>query len=325
MTPAPRSVVLVALDGVQLLDIAGPLDVFDAANRVCAAQGRPAAYVLQVVGPEARLVSGAGLGLAVTDFLRFRSAVDTILVAGALDFAKRRFESGHLRWIGKRTDTARRVGSICTGAFVLARLGLLDKKRATTHWLMVEELARQVPSAIVERDMLYVRDGNVYTSAGVTAGLDLALALIEDDLGHEIATMVARALVVFMHRPGGQSQFSVALQHQATGDDRIRRIQAIIVERPGDDHSVENLAGRAAMSRRTFSRVFRQEVGIPPGEFVRRARIEAAQRHLERSHETLDQIAGRCGFGTTESMRRAFVSVLGVAPGAYRSRFGPVR
>ena len=324
MTPVPRSVVLVAFDGVQLLDIAGPLDVFDAANRVCAVRGRPAAYAPQVVGPEARLVSGGGLGLEVTDFRQCRTAVDTLLVTGALDFPQRRFETPHLRWIERRARHARRLGSICTGAFVLARLGLLEQRRATTHWLMVEELARQVPSAIVERDMLYVRDGNVYTSAGVTAGLDLALALVEEDLGHEIARIVARALVVFVHRPGGQSQFSVALQHQATSDDRIRRIQAIIVENPGGDHSVENLAARAAMSRRTFSRVFRREAGIPPGEFVRRARIEAAQRHLERSHESVDQIAGKCGFGTTESMRRAFVSVLGVAPGAYRARFGPV-
>jgi transcriptional regulator GlxA family with amidase domain len=219
------------------------------------------------------------------------------------------------------TPRVRRFGSVCTGAFILAEAGLLDGRRATTHWGSCALLAQRYPRVSVDPNPIFVRDGNVYTSAGVTAGMDLALALVEEDHGHEVALGVARELVLFLRRPGGQSQFSAQLAVQSADRAPLRDLQAWIADNLGGDLSVPALAAHAAMSPRNFARVFTQEVGVTPARFVEQARVEAACRRLEESANGVDAIAAECGFGSTESMRRAFLRRLRVPPSAYRHRF----
>jgi transcriptional regulator GlxA family with amidase domain len=215
----------------------------------------------------------------------------------------------------------RRLGSVCSGAFLLAEAGLLDGRRATTHWGWCKVLAERHPAVRVDPDPIFVRDGNVYTSAGVTAGMDLALALVEEDHGRALALQVARQLVLFLRRPGGQSQFSAQLAVQSADREPLRDLQAWIAEHPGLDLSVPSLARRVAMSPRNFARVFARELGTTPARFVERVRVEAARRRLEESAHGVDMVAAECGFGTAESMRRAFLRTLHVPPSAYRSRF----
>ena len=215
----------------------------------------------------------------------------------------------------------RRLGSVCSGAFVLAEAGLLDGRRATTHWSVCDALAQRYPRVRVDPDPIFIRDGRIYTSAGVTAGMDLALALVEEDHGREIALHVARELVLFLRRPGGQSQFSAQLALQTTDHQPLRELQAWIAEHPSADLSVATLAARVAMSPRNFARVFVRELGLTPARFVEQIRVEAARRRLEESAHGVDLIASECGFGSAESMRRSFVRTLRVPPSAYRSRF----
>ncbi len=226
--------------------------------------------------------------------------------------------AGHLR---RLAPTARRVTSVCTGAFLLAEAGLLDGRRATTHWSRCAQLADRFPAVTVEPDPIFTRDGNVFTSAGVTAGMDLALALVEDDLGREAALTIARWLVLFLHRPGNQAQFSAQLSGQLADRDEVRSLQQTIVEHPGADCTVEALARRAAMSPRHLARVFAEEVGTTPARYVEQVRLEAARRRLEESADPVEAIATTCGFGTSETMRRAFIRALGVPPAEYRRRF----
>jgi transcriptional regulator GlxA family with amidase domain len=213
------------------------------------------------------------------------------------------------------------VASVCSGAFVLAAAGLLDGRRATTHWSACDLLARLHPSVTVDPDPIYVRDGDVYTSAGVTAGMDLALAMVEDDLGRDVALAVARRLVLFLHRPGDQSQFSAQLSTQWSDRDPLRRLQQWIADHPGGDLAVEALAARAGMSPRHFARCFRDDTGVTPARYVATVRLEAARRRLEESDDAVEHVAAACGFGTAETMRRAFLRALGVAPTEYRRRF----
>ena len=210
---------------------------------------------------------------------------------------------------------------MCSGAFLLAEAGLLDGRRATTHWSRCDELARRYPGVTVEPDPIFIRDGHVFTSAGVTAGMDLALALVADDLGRDAALTVARHLVLFLQRPGNQSQFSVQLASQLADRDEIRSLQQWIADHPDADCSVEALAVRASMSPRHLARVFADGVGTTPARYVEQVRLEAARRRLEESGDSIEQVATGCGFGTTETMRRVFVRHLGVPPAAYRSRF----
>jgi transcriptional regulator GlxA family with amidase domain len=210
---------------------------------------------------------------------------------------------------------------VCTGAFVLAAAGLLDGRRATTHWRSCASLARRYPQITVDADPIFVRDGNIYTSAGVTAGMDLALALVEEDHGREVALHVARELVLFLRRPGGQSQFSAQLAVQAADREPLRELQAWIADHLDQDLSIPALAARVAMSERNFARVFTREVGVTPARFVETARIEAARRRLEESSHGVEAVAAQCGFGTAESMRRTFLRRLRVPPSAYRHRF----
>ena len=215
----------------------------------------------------------------------------------------------------------RRLASVCSGTFLLAEAGLLDGRRATTHWRVCDELAHRYPKITVERDPIFVGDRGVYTSAGVTAGMDLALALVEEDHGRELALRVARQLVMFLKRPGGQSQFSAQLAVQAADREPLRELQAWIADHLDADLSVAELASQVAMSERNFARVFTREVGLTAARFVERARVEGARRRLEESTDGVEMIAARCGFGSAEVMRRAFLRLLGVPPSAYRGRF----
>jgi transcriptional regulator GlxA family with amidase domain len=219
----------------------------------------------------------------------------------------------------------RRLCSVCTGALVLAEAGLLDGKRATTHWAQLDHLQKRHASVRVERDPIFVRDGKVYTSAGVTAGIDLTLSLVTDDIGAEAARTVARWLVVFLQRPGGQAQFSAQLSAQAPSDGAFHALQSYIAEHPERDLSVPALASRMGMSERNFARKFRDQLGVSPAQYVLRARVESARMRLEKSSDSIETVAARCGFGTEETMRRSFQKVVRVAPRGYRARFSRAR
>jgi transcriptional regulator GlxA family with amidase domain len=322
----PRRIALLAYPRVDLLDVAGPSEVFGAARRALAAVGRPGAagYCVEVLtsGRELRIETDSAVRLLAHATCRqSRRPIDTLLVAGGLGCEQAAKDRPLLRWLKRMAPRVRRLGSICTGAFVLAAAGLLDGRRATTHWKWCDHLARAYPHIDVQPDSIFVRDGPVVTSAGVTAGMDLALALVEEDFGRDAALWIARHLVLFLRRPGGQSQFSALLDLQAAEREPLRDLQGWVAEHLDQDLSVERLAGRVHMSTRNFARVFRQQVGWTPGRFVERLRVEAARRRLEESGAGLDQVARECGFGSPDSLRRSFVRVLQVAPREYRSRF----
>lgn len=309
---APRSVVLVAYSGVQLLDVAGPLEVFRVATDVV-----PGAYTVELVANEP-VVTSSGMPLTADGPLP-DGEIDTLVVAGGPGVRQALYDEKLVGWITEKAARARRVASVCSGALLLAQTGVLDGRRATTHWVVTEHLAELFPKVDVESNQLYVRDGNVWTSAGVTTGMDLALALVEDDLGREVALDVARWLVWFVHRPGGQAQFSGPLVDSPNGS--LREMQQWILENLTADLRIEALAERAHMSSRNFARTFRREVGVTPGVYVERARVEAARRALLERTEGVEAVAARCGFGTAETMRRAFHRQLGVGPSEYRQRF----
>lgn len=322
---ATRPVVIVGYADAQTLDITGPFEVFSAANRLLLRlHGAPAApYAVRLAAPARgpiRMSSGLGLvaDAAVADL---RVPLDTLIVAGGIGSEAASRDERLLRWLKRTAPRVRRLASVCTGAFVLGAAGLLDGRRATTHWAACERLAREYPGVEVEPDAIYVRDGDLWTSAGVTAGMDLALAMVEEDLGRELALTVARWLVVFLKRPGGQSQFSAQLAAQLADRAPLKDLQGWIADHPGADLSVEALAARVGMSPRNFARVFTREVGATPARFVERVRVEAARRRLEETADGVEAVAASVGFGTAETMRRAFVRVLGVSPQDYRSRF----
>jgi transcriptional regulator GlxA family with amidase domain len=252
-----------------------------------------------------------------------RGTIDTLVVAGGAGTRSAATDKRVLAWVRDAAPRSRRVTSVCSGAFVLANAGLLDGRRATTHWQWCDTLAQLYPQIEVERDAIYVADGNTWTSAGVTAGMDLALALVEDDLGADAAREVAQQLVVFLRRPGGQSQFSAQIAAPPAERDSLRKVQAWIAGNVGADLSVAALAERAAMSPRNFARAFRRETGMTPAAHVESVRVEQARIALEGSDAQVETIARHCGFGTVETMRRAFNRRLGVGPAAYRSRFRP--
>lgn len=319
----PRRVVLLAYEGIQTLDVTGPFEVFAGANRLAALRGGAPPYALEILAPRARRFrTSSGLAIVADRVMGpLPRGIDTLIVAGgagALTVLENRTVT---RWIVRAASRARRVASVCTGAFLLAEAGLLDGKRATTHWAACERFAARYPSVTVEPDRIHVKDGRLYTSAGVTAGMDLALALVQEDLGREDALAIARWLVVFLKRPGGQSQFSAQLAAQLAESEPIREVQGWIQDHPGSDLSVPGLARRCGMSPRNFARVFVREVGATPARYVEAIRIESARRLLEESGLGVDPIAERCGFGTAESMRRAFLRIVRVAPSAYRNRF----
>ena len=310
-----KTIAILALPGVQMLDVSGPLDVFAQAN---AELGREL-YALRVVGYEAgpiRCSSGARLlpDMAVGDPApRF----DTLLVAGTPQAAGAVLSSSALRWLRATAKGARRYGSVCTGAFMLAAAGLLDGRRVTTHWNAASRLREAYPKVTVEEDALHVRDGKVRTSAGVTAGLDLALSLVEEDLGREAAARVASQLVMFFKRPGGQLQFSRKGQAGPVGRSALQEVQRWVASNPGMPLS-EALADHAGLSSRHFARLFHAEVGITPAAWVELTRIAAARALLEGGAATPKQVAAQCGFANVDTLRRAFVKHVGVSPAVYR-------
>lgn len=318
--PAPRVVDIVAFPGVHLLDIAGPLQVFASANEWAAQAGQPAPYAVAVVAAQPQLLSSAGLPILARPLPRATSAIDTLIAGGGGGVHAAAQDAALVRWFAARAAKARRVASVCTGAFLLGAAGLLDHKRVATHWADCSRLAGQFPLARIEQEPIFIRDGKLSTSAGVTAGIDLALDLVQDDLGHAAAIAIARDLVVYLKRPGGQSQFSTVLELQQ-GGARWERLHAWIAGHLADDLSIERLAARAGMSERSFARHYRAAFGMTPARAVEKMRVEAVQHLLESTTLPIKRIAARCGFGAEETMRRSFRRQLGATPQDYRERF----
>jgi transcriptional regulator GlxA family with amidase domain len=315
---------MAAYPRAQILDVTGPLEVFAIATRLLEAEAaRDAGYAVEVVARcRGALTMSSGVRIVAEHALgEVRGRLDTLLVPGGEGVRDAMRDRVLLDWLRSRQRRARRVASVCTGAFVLAEAGLLDGRRVTTHWAHCDVLARAYPALRVEGDRIHVRDGSIYTSAGVTAGMDLALALVEEDHGRRLALAVARQMVLFLKRPGGQSQFSAQLAEQLAERTPLRDLQAWIHEHPGGDLRVERLAERVGMSGRNFARVFARELQVTPARYVERARVEAARRRLEDTADGVDTVAADCGFGSPETMRRAFLRNLRVSPAAYRNRF----
>ena len=311
---------MLAYPQVQMLDVTGPLQVFATANDL--AGGHVPPYALTVVssggGP---IPVSAGLTLLADPLPHAGTALDTLIVAGGRGVEAAAADPALVAWVRGRALEGRRFGSVCTGAFLLAATGLLDGRRVATHWAHCAELARRFPGVHVEPDPVFVRDGAAWTSAGVTAGIDLALALVEQDLGRAAALAVARHLVVFLKRPGGQAQFSATLALQGE-DDRFDPLHRWIGMHLADDLSLPALAGEVGMSERSFSRRYAEATGHTPARAVERLRVEAARHLLSDSRLAVKRIAQRCGFGSEETMRRSFLRLLATTPQDYRARFG---
>ncbi|MFF5476242.1 GlxA family transcriptional regulator [Streptomyces sp. NPDC012935] len=315
---AQRTVLFVLFDGVQSLDVTGPLEVFAGAEK-----HRAGTYRIRTASLDGAPVrTSSNLTVAPDESLTDVSEPHTLVVPGGE--GTRGPQPGLTDWLHEHGPRAERLVSVCTGAILLAAAGLLDGRRATTHWAYCDKLARDHPAVEVDPDPIYVRDGRVATSAGVTSGIDLALALVEEDLGRDVALGIARHLVVFLRRPGNQAQFSAQLAAQTAQREPLREVQRWITEHPDADLTVETLAARASLSARHFARAFQTETGLTPGRYVDRVRLEHARRLLEDSSDGIEEISRASGYGTPEAMRRAFVKTLGAAPIEYRRRFRPV-
>ena len=317
--PAPRAVEVVVFPGVQLLDVAGPLQVFATANDL-APEG-VALYATSVVAATPGVVSASsGLGLLAAGLPADVQPVDTLIIPGGSGVYAVAEDAQMIGWTRNRANQARRVASVCTGAFVLAETGLLEGRRAVTHWARCDAFARRFPEIHLERDPIFIEDGPIWTSAGVTAGIDLALALVEADCGRAHALAVARHLVMFLKRPGGQAQFSTALALQQ-GDERFDLLHAWIAGNLAKPLTVGSLAEQTGMSERSFLRHYRRATGVTPAQAVERLRVEAARQALAETRLPIKRIASRCGFGSEETMRRSFRRVLATGPQDYRARF----
>src|SRR5438105_7492421 len=318
---APRQVAILAYPQVQSLDITGPLEVFAGAQRLIAAESRDArGYEIRIISrDEAPLRTSSGMQIVPHGILSDApQPLDTLIVAGGAGCEQAAADPVLIEWLARNARTARGTAAVCTGASLLARAGRLDGRRATTHWSAAAELARRYPEVRVDAEPIFLRDGDVWTSAGVTAGMDLALALVEEDLDRDAALTIARHLVMFLRRPGSQSQFSATLAGQARGRSALREVQREVVEDVAGLHTVEAMAERAHMSARHFARAFRDETGMTPARYVERVRLEAARRALEEGAQPIEHVARACGFGTPETMRRTFLRALGVGPAEYR-------
>ncbi len=320
--PTAKNVIMVGFEQAQLLDITGPMQVLSGVNDM----GLPGYRLTLAAAGSGFITTTSGVRLGVDksfdeigeDELNF---LDTLIVSGGHGTIEAVRDERLLNFLRRAAPHVRRLVSVCSGVALLAQAGLIRNRRVATHWNDCEIIGHYYPDLKIDRDAIYVRDGNVWTSAGITAGMDLTLALIEDDWGHDVAVQVARRHVLFMIRPGGQSQFSVQLGAQAGQDGRLGKLLKWIADNPGEELAVPALADRACMTERTFARVFRAETGVTPAEFVERARTEAARRDLEHTAHAIDRIALDCGFGSMERMRRTFIRRLGVGPKAYRDRF----
>lgn len=320
-SPPPRRILLAAFPDVEVLDVTGPASVFSAAHEL-----RPpghAGYQVEVAAARPGTVpTSSGVGLvAETGFAEVKGPVDTLIVPGGIGTVRAERDPAMHDLLGRFAPEVRRVASVCTGSFVLAERGLLAGRRATTHWSATEAFAKRHPDVELEPDAIWTRDGRFFTSAGVTAGIDLALALVEDDLGTDTAMAVARMLVVYLKRPGGQAQFSVGLQAQSAATGPLDEAPSYIAEHLDADLSVSALASRFAMSPRHFARVFAASFGVPPAKYVERARVERARVLLEDLARSVDDVATEVGFASAERMRRTFQRHLHVAPSDYRERF----
>ncbi|QHA08217.1 helix-turn-helix domain-containing protein [Streptomyces broussonetiae] len=312
-----RTLLFVLFDGVQSLDVTGPLEVFAGAEKLT-----PGAYRIHTASLDGGPVrTSSGLNLVPDEALTSAPDPHTLLVPGGE--GTRAPDPRLIEWLHTHGPRARRLVSVCTGAILLAAAGLLDGRRVTTHWAYCDTLARDHPAVTVEPEPIYICDGDVATSAGVTSGIDLALALVEEDLDREVALAVARHLVVFLRRPGNQAQFSAQLAAQTAQRAPLREVQRWITEHPGGDLTVESLAARARLSPRHFARAFREETGVTPGRYVDRVRLEHARRLLEDTVGGVEEVARASGYGTPEAMRRAFLRALGTPPVEYRRRFHP--
>jgi transcriptional regulator GlxA family with amidase domain len=322
MVPVPRTVALVAFDGLQLLDLAGPVEVLRAATRL----GADPPYETRVATPgggPVRSESGVGVAgdVSLGDLARGGEPLDTLVVVGGHGTRRLRHDPGFLADLTAAADRARRVTAVCTGSWLLASAGLLDGHAATTHWASCDALAARFPAVAVAPDRIYVRDRDRWTSAGVTAGIDLFLALVETDHGPDLAHQVAGWLVVFARRPGGQSQFSAQLRSQPATTPAIAELQRWLPDHLDEDLGVDALARRARMSPRTFARAFARETGTTPAAFVEQLRVETAQRLLETTDLTVAAVAGRAGLHHAETLHRAFRRRVGTTPDQYRRHF----
>ncbi len=299
---------------MQVLDVAGPLEVFASV----------AGYEVVVGSWDGSRSLATSRNVAFTNAVplkELKGPIDTLVVAGGPGAESGIYDSSYLAWIAEAAGCSRRVAAICTGAFQLAAAGLLDAKEAVTHWDFCDRLAREFPKVIVKPDPIYLRDGAIYTSAGITAGIDLSIALVEEDHGHKVALEVARKLVMFLVRPGGQAQYSHMLSHQALNSQPLRELHVWMLEHLRENLTVERLAEQIGMSARHFTRVCLRETKMNPGQFVDRMRVEAAQQMIDSSSMGLKQVADACGFQSAESMRRTFLRVIGITAGEYTRRF----
>jgi transcriptional regulator GlxA family with amidase domain len=317
-----RDVVIVAFDGFQPLDAVGPHEVFAGAGRAATSLGRTGGYRVTLASATGGSVRAeSGLELVTVPLPAPVVAIDTLVLVGGSGADAAARDEDLVGWIRQSAPRCRRVATVCSGAFLGAAAGLLGGRRVTTHWARAAELRAAFPAVTVDPDPIYIRDGKYWSSAGVTAGIDVSLALVQEDLGVDVAQTVARWLVMFLHRPGGQTQFASPVWVPRAERSTVRAVQTLVEAAPGGDHRLPALAAAAAMSVRHFTRVFTAEVGETPSRFVGRTRLEAARRELEMTGDTLDVVAARCGLGSAETLRRVFQRHLGVAPDAYRRRF----
>ena len=319
-----KHIVILVPENVSILDVAGPLDVFTKAKE-CVRENDQAmdrTYTTHVLSFDSLIQVNTSSGLPIITEGGIESVnyeIDTILVAG--NSTLKVIPQSLLDWLNDKTDKVRRMGSICAGAFVLAKAGILDGRRATTHWMVCDKLAKLYPEVKVETDPIFVKDGNVYTSAGISTGMDLSLAMVEEDFGRDMAVAVARRLVLFLKRPGNQSQFSNILNYQSVDYEPIKAIQDWIVDHLDDELTVEMLAEKAMMSPRNFARVFLRETGITPAKYIEKLRLETARRRLEETRLTLDEISTECGVGNADGLRRLFLRHMKTTPSDYRKSF----
>ena len=309
-----RKVVIVGAPPVQILDVTGPLEVFSSAAGYDVVLGNPG---------EARMLR-TSRNVALTDAIPIREItgpIDTLVIAGGSGAETGSYDSDFMSWIAAAAARSRRVASVCTGTFLLGAAGLIDGKQVVTHWQYCDRLANEFPRTTVRPEPIFLKDGSIYTSAGISAGIDLALALVEEDLGHTTALNIARFLVMFLVRPGGQAQFSHMLAHQAGTSKPLRELQIWMMENLREDLTVEKLADRLGMSARHFTRVCLKEAKMNPGQFVDRMRVEAARQMIDSSNLGLKEIADASGFHTADAMRRTFLRVLGITAGDYLHRF----
>ncbi len=320
---AVKNIVMLAYQNVEILDVIGPLDVFAVANSIVVKSGKSRPYCLQILADQPGLfTTSSGLKLVADSSWRdWRGDIDTLLIAGCKDPSVFCANQALVDWIRGMSGSANRIVSICTGAFALAEAGLLDGRRATTHWLLTQQLANSYNKIRVDPNAIYIRDGHIYTSAGITTGIDLALSLIEEDLGREISLLTARVLVMFFKRPGGQSQFSTQLRAQHVKKGQLGELLNWIAENTHHHMTVEMLADKTAMSERTFARVFVAETGRTPARYIEEIRLEKAVYFLEETEMPMKLIAQKTGFTCVEQFRRTFKRHLGITPQAYRERF----